>query len=333
MQAETTNTESESDLKKWHSRYSGSGEIGLGKIVRTRHEGELVRDHDQTSARETVAKSAAKVTRKHASKASSKRDSEVTQELETSVEAETEQITERKIRNTNLSRTLNIVTRELNQEFTTWFALVDVTVAFVNDLGVMDVYQVHEIDRMIERYIRSTSTGGVAVPGPFGAVSPRTFVRRLLVDEINSVYDFRGTRHDFLEEVVVTGDTEEVFRPGAAPAGADRYLRVRRARTADRINPFYEPGDVPVDGIVLDMSSNTIRTAAVVIDSLLGHGLALDNYALGLQQEALREKQVQNRKVELALDLIEAGDTTALEAYRQLFGSVDSELLRQIALQ
>ncbi len=334
LQAETTNTESESNLKKWHSSYSGSGEIGLGKLLRTRHSGQLVRDREQASARETVTKNIAKVTTKHASKASSKRETEVTQEFESTEEQENERITERKIRNTNLSRTLNVVARELNQEFTTYFSLVDVTVAFVNDLGVFDAFQVHEIDRMLERYIRDTPTGGLVQPTPFGAVSARSFVRARLIGEINSVYDFRGTRHDFLEEVVVDGATEMVFRPGEAPANAeDRYLRVRRSRTADGLNPFYEPGVVPVEGVVMNVNTNTVRTPAVVTDSLLGHGLALDNYALGLQQETLREKQLQNRRVEVALDLIAENDEARLASYRQTFGSVDADLLRQIALQ
>ena len=76
----------------------------------------------------------------------------------------------------------------------------------------------------------------------------------------------------------------------------------------------------------MNESTHTVRTPVVIIDSLLGHGIALDNYGLGLQQEALREKPLQNRKIEVALDLITSGDTNALDAYRQLFGSVIQEL-------
>lgn len=332
IQAETTNTESQSQASKWHSAYSGSGEINIG-LAKTSHSGQLVRDKESASARETVSKNTAKVATKHSSKASAKRETEVTQELEASVEEETERITERKIRNTNMSRTLNVVTRELNQEFTTYLSLVDVTLAFVNDLGVMDVYQLHDLDRMLDRYITVPVSGGLVAPGsPFGAQSARSFVRQRLINQVNEIYDFRGTRHDLLEEVVVDGDNETVFSPGTAPANSLRYLRMRRSRSPERINPFYEPGDVPVEGVVLDVRTHTVRTPAVVIDSLLGHGVALDNYALGLQQEALREKQLNNRKVELALDLIAQGDAAALAEYRQLFGSVDEALLREVAL-
>ncbi len=69
-----------------------------------------------------------------------------------------------------------------------------------------------------------------------------------------------------------------------------------------------------------------------MLDALLGHGVALDNYALGMQQETLREKQLDNRKTEMALDLIASGDAAALENFRTVFGSVDSALLRDVVL-
>lgn len=340
IQSEVSDTDSESSSssKSRHSKYAGSGEIHFGsKRIggSTQHSGELINDtaSEVTSARETVAKNSAKVTSKHSSKASSKRETEVTQELEKKTEQEFERITERKIRNTNLSRTLNIVTRELNQEFTTYLAQTDVTLAFTNDLNVFEVFQVHQLDEMLEKYLGETSTGGILDPSnPFGAQQPRDVVRERLLQQINEVYDFRGTRHNFLEEVALSDDGEEVFPVGEAPADRDTYYRVRRARDADSTNPFYESGVVPVEGVVMNESKHTVRTPAVIIDALLGHGVALDNYALGLQQETLREKQIENRKLEVALDLIAAGDTDALEAYRRIFGSVDEELLRQVAL-
>jgi hypothetical protein len=332
LQGEVTDTQSRSKSHEVHSKYSGSGEINFG-FFNTKHSGELTRDTTTASARETVTKNVAKVTNKHSSKASSKRETEVTQELEKKTEQEFERITERKIVNTNLSRTLNIVTRELNQEFKTYFALTDVTLAFTNALNVFEVFQVHQLDEMLEKYIEETATGGIADPdSPFGAQQPRTFVRERLLRQVSEVYDFRGTRHEFLEEVALSDDGEEVFPVGEAPADRDTYYRVRRARDADSTNPFYEPGDVPVEGIVMNESKYTLRTPAVIIDALLGHGVALDNYALGMQQEALRKEQNENRKLELALDLIQNGTPEQLEAYRSIFGSVDAELLREIAL-
>ena len=331
LMSETTNTESESAARTLESKYKGSGEINIG-IAKTSHSGERNVTRETASARESVAKNVAKTTSKHASKASSKRDVEVTQELEQTEEQEFERIVERKIKNTNLSRTLNIVTRELNQEFATYFALYDITIAIVNDTGIFEVFQVHQIDDMIEKYIQDQTSGGLVDPNsPFGAQSARTFVRERLLEQLNVVYDAEGTRHDFLEEVSVEDGTETVGTVGTVPAGGTRYLRVRRPRGPERVNPFYEPGRYPVDGIVMDVTRHTVRTPAVIIDALLGHGVALDNYSLGLQQETLREKQLENNKTELALALIDAGDADRLEAFRSLFGGPDRALLQEVA--
>ena len=331
LQTETTNTESNTSSKTLESKYKGSGEINIG-IAKTSHSGERNSVREASSARESVAKNVAKTTTKHASKASSQRDIEVTQELEQTEEQEFERIVERSIKNTNLSRTLNIVTRELNQEFSTYFALYDVTVAFVNDLGAFEVFQVHQIEDMIEKYIEETQTGGLVAPGPFGAVTPRTFLRQRLIEQINVVYDYQGTRHEFLEEVILDSEEEQVVAVGTAPAAANSYRRIKRPRGAGAPNPFYDPGEVPVDGVVMNTSTHTVRTPAVIIDALLGHGVALDNYALGLQQETLRERQLENQKTELALSLIDSNDAERLEQFRALFGGADRELLRQVAL-
>lgn len=333
---ETTDTASKADSATFNAKYAHSGGVNIG-LIKASHEMAFSGEKAMQSARQTASKNVAKVTTNHASKASSKREIQVTQEIGQTEAQEFETITERKIRNANLSRTLNIVARELNQEFTTYFSLVDVTLAFVNDLNVFEMFQVHEIDRMLSKYLPEPLEGpGVALPGeptPFGNVSPYSFVRQRLIDQINSVYDFRGTRHDFLEEVALTDDGEQVFRVDEAPADAATYLRVRRPRGRDEPNPFYEPGFVPVEGIVMNESRNTVRTPAVIVDALLGHGVALDNYALGMQQEALRKEQNENRKMELALDLIQNGAPEQLEGYRSIFGSVDAELLREVALR
>jgi hypothetical protein len=330
--AETTDKSNASSNNKMYSEYSGSGEINLG-LLKTKHSGKTSDELQLQTARETASKNVAKVTSNHASKASSKREIEVTQEIQQTEAQEFETITERKIKNTNLSRTLNVVTRELNQEFTTYFSLVDVSLAFVNDLGVFELFQIHEIDRMLSKYLpEPAGPAEGATPSPFGNVSPYNFVRQRLIQQINEVYDFQGTRHEFLEEVSLTGDGEDVFRVGEAPANTDTYLRVRRSRRTDEPNPFYDPGYVPVDGIVMVESRNTVRTVAAIIDLLLGHGVGLDNYALGMQQEALRRDQLENMKTELALRLIEEGNEAQLEAFRSLFGSVDNQLLRQVAV-
>ncbi len=334
MERENSNSLTHNRSRSIHRKYRAAGEAGYnGRKIKAKasFEGEWSNNLDASSARESISKNVAKVNKKHAAKASSKRDTEVTQEIEKTEEQEFERITERKIKNTNLSRTLNIVTRELNQEFTTFLSLIDVSIAFVNDRNTVEIFQIHEIDDMLDKYVADVSTGGLADPNsPFGGQTPKQFIKDQLLRQINEVYDFRGIRHELLEVVQVNGD-EEIARPIAERFELENaYIRVKRNRTINEQNPFYPEGGVPVDGIVLDQSTYTIKTSAVIIDALLGHGIALDNYALGMQQETLREKQLTNQKVELALELINSGNEESLNAYRSIFGSVDQELLERI---
>lgn len=314
LQSEVTDKESHEKTTDWHLKGSHTGSVNMG-VAKASHTIEGGISKSSKSLHESMAKSVSKVASHHASKASSRRDINVSTEIEASEAAEFETITERVIKNTNLSRTLNIVTRELNQEFSTYLSLIDVKVAFVNDLGVYDEYEIYDLDRMLLKYLPPPPTGGGGLAtGP----SPFSQVKAILTQQIRTVFDFEGTQHDFLEE--------------AADINNRTYLRVRRSRHPDQPNPFYPPGAMPVEGVVLETNRYTVRTAAAIIDALLGHGVALDNYALGRQQEALRKEQLENRKLELALALIEAGDTDRLEAFRSLFGSADTALLRAVAL-
>lgn len=205
-------------------------------------------------------------------------------------------------------------------------ALIDVTVAFVNDRNVFDEVPIYQLDELLLRYLQpppSAPSGGIAGPGGIaqpgsGSVSDYTKVKLALIEQMQRVFDYQGKEKKFVEE--------------AEGFDGRKYLRVVRESDPDNPNPHYPDGSVPVEGIVMDKSKHTVRTDSVIIDSLLGHGVALDNYALGLQQETLRQQQLENKKIELALGLIDEGDADKLEAYRSLFGSVDKELLKQVAL-
>ena len=314
LESENTDKESYNESLDWYVKASASVNFGVGSAS---VEGGA--SGSTASAREQLSKNASKTTSKHAERASSKRDISVTTEGEESTSEEFETIKERKLKNTNLSRTLNIVIRELNQEFTTYLSLVDITIAFANKGGVFDEYAIHEIDKMLERYVEPPPEGPVVIQPGVPIPIHRDVVKTKLLEQIRKVVDFEGQEHDFLEE-------ENDHFGGT-------YWRIKRRRSIDSRNPFYEGrDDIPVVGVVLNIDRNTIRTDALIIDSLLGHGVALDNYALGMQQENLRNTQLENMKTELALHLIDEGNEQKIEAFRSLFGSVDKELLTQVAV-
>ncbi|MEK3857297.1 hypothetical protein [Cytobacillus sp. FSL H8-0458] len=308
LESEKSDRNSQKDTNNWKADGEAGLNLGLFKIGGGGGGGGT-----SESVHETLAKMVSKVATHHASKASSKRDTTISTEIETTEAAEFESITERTVKNVNLSRVLNLVCRELNQEFKTYLSLIDVSIAFVNDRFVYEEYSLSELDQLLDKYLNDSWKGHT----PIGANSdPRDYVKDLLWKEINSIADFQGNPKQFIEEV--------------QDLNGRSYWRVIRRSDPEAPHPFYPDGNIPVDGIVINLDIHTLRTDGIIIDSLLGHGIALDNYALGTQQEVLLEKQLANKKTELALKLIESGDFEKVEAFRSIFSCPADQILKQV---
>ena len=71
-----------------------------------------------------------------------------------------------------------------------------------------------------------------------------------------------------------------------------------------------------------------MRTDGVIVESLLGQASALDHYRLSKQREEIREKSLENEKLEIGLELVKVLMDNkmipdAINAYRILFGNTD----------
>ena len=225
------------------------------------------------SAREEFAKNVASATSKHSQKASAKRDVEINTSYEVRETEEQETSTEREIENINLSRTLNFVFRQMNQEFITVLSLVDVRVAFFNGFPeTKHEVTLPELDSLLDKYIVQES---------------RDVVRNEIRDELETILDFQGNvQTDFIEERTIGQNT--------------KYLRVnteRKSRFADPITGT----EIEVPGIILSVQKNVMRTEGVIVEALLGVGDALDSYATRLQ-----ELEVERRESEIAREKTES---------------------------
>ncbi|MFA5251035.1 MAG: hypothetical protein WC454_00405 [Phycisphaerae bacterium] len=308
LEAECGYREAHESTKEWKADGGASLNLGIVKIGGGGGGG-----GSSKSAREAFAKTVSKVSSHHSSKASAQRDTTISTELEASESMEFETITERRVKNVNLSRVLNIVCRELNQEFLTYLSLIDVSVAFVNDRHIYEEVPLYDIDRLLDKYLKSSWDG---TPPPASDTNPRNHVKKYLLEQISTVFDFQGNKKQFIEEA------------NDLPGG--KYWRVRRRTHPDTPNPFYPGGNIPVEGVVLEVAKHTIRTDGIIVDALLGHGVALDNYVLGTQQEVLRERRLSNKKMELALDAVASGDNQKLEGFKSLFACSAEDVIKQI---
>ncbi len=237
------------------------------------------------SAREEFAKNVSSATQKHAAKASAKRDVQVNTSFEVTTTEQEETAIERELSNINLSRTLNFVFRQMNQEFYTLLHLVDVRVGFFNGWAESrKEVTLPQLDSLLETYI---------VQGQ------RSAVRARIVGALQHVLDYQ----DQEVSVVETRDLD----------GGRPYERMRRDLATTYTDPL-GTFEVKVPGIVVSAMKNVMRTEGVIVEALLGEGDSLDAYARQLQELEVRRRRAEVERSELVNTVASAGDAAKAQA-------------------
>ncbi len=222
-----------------------------------------------TSAREEFSKNTKNATQKHSAKASAKRDVQVNTSYEVKSETGEETSVERAIENVNLSRVLNFVFRQMNQQFITVLHLTDVRVAFFN--GHKEFARevaLPQLQSLLDEVVKPADQG---------------FVRDAIVAQVEEIRDHRGVPAGFVETVDL-GD--------GAP-----YLRVKRdliSRHTDTLSGR----TVEFFGIPTAVDSQVMRTEGIIVEALLGEASSLDGYAEELQRLEVRKRQAEVQKLE-----------------------------------
>ena len=201
------------------------------------------------SAREDFAKSVSNALFKHSARASSKRDVEIntsSEQSSTSVsEQGSEQTIERQIENVNVSRTLNLVFRQMVQEYISVLHLTDVKIALYDESpGPYPQYSIHELDRFLDAYFDDDD-------------EVRTRVLEGIIRELFFIFDYRDEPQQFLEQVdlVFPQDTIEVAGHEISLATVG-YLRVNKSLRT----PLADREFIEVPGVVLKENVITMRT-------------------------------------------------------------------------
>jgi hypothetical protein len=300
VQAEASSQDSTSKSLEYHAEAeaSGSASWGWGSANVTASGG--VSGASQAS-REEFAKNVSNAVTNNATKASSRRDVQVDTSLDIKLEATEEQAVERELENINLSRTLNFVFRQMNQEFITLLHLVDVRVAYFNGYGESRVeVPLPELDDLLNTYIVPAS---------------QQQVRDAIAGELAAITDYTGqVNTTFVQTQTLGSDTAAVS-----------YFRVN----PDAVSTYAPtPGAPPVTvpGVIMAADSHVMRTDGVVVDTFLGLGNALDDYSVGVQVQEVRSSQLANDRMQaeidrlnLAMQIIDSGDSAKAQLYQQLF--------------
>ena len=256
------------------------------------------------STRDDFAKTVGKAVAKHSYRASSKRNVEVNFSSESTTEEGVETSLEREVENINVSRTLNLVFRQMMQEFVSVLHLLDIKLAVYDGTsGPYPEYSFYEFDSLLDEYFVDDR-------------EKKNEVKVKILRELYYIFDHEGTAVQFLEKVTnfdIPDDAPEEL----GFEGPIEYWRVKKP-LATEIKDL--PDGVKIPGIVIDVNKITMRTEGVIMDAFLGLGEGLDNYSKGLQDEAVRERALENDRQQKALDIIDAlNDNEKTEAYEKMF--------------
>jgi hypothetical protein len=272
LTSEQSDQQSYQQTKEYYVEATGNATWGWGSA-----EAKAGAKGSTNASRQEAVKNISNATQKHASKASAKREVEINTSYEVSEKTGEELSIERQIENINLSRTLNFVFRQMNQEFITFLHLTDVRVCFMNgDPKSTREVPLSGLESLLSEVVKP---------------SKQDVVRTIILEQLSAIRDHAGTPVDVVKEVaVVPGDEYRQFDPDAFTEFLDKRKR---------------PHKVP--GVLLRADYHVMRTEGVIVEALLGNGPALDSYAEELQQlEVERRKALVAKHEHLAeqLDLI-----------------------------
>lgn len=264
MTAEQSDKQSESENFEYHAEAEASASWGFGSAkVSGGVKG------GTSSQREEFAKNVSNASQKHTAKASAKRDVQINTSTEVKEETGEETAIERVIENVNLSRTLNFVFRQMNQQFITILQLADVRVAFFNGLsGSAKEVALPQIDELLDQYIQPAN---------------KAEVRDSILNQVRTVRDYNGQEHPFIDTVDL--------------GGGDTYIRVRKDLEFTYTEPITQQS-IAFTGVPLAVDKYTMRTDGVIVESMLGQASSLDSYAEQLQQMEVRKRGAEVAKAE-----------------------------------
>lgn len=225
------------------------------------------------AAREEAVKNISSATESHSTKASAKRDVEINTTFEITEKEGEETSIERQIENINLSRTLNFVFRQMNQEFLTFIHLVDLRIAYFDGKRESRIeVPVSDLDTLLDQVVVAEKVGEV---------------RALIMEQVRAIRDWEGTIIDPTSTISIGQD--------------DEYTQFNRKLVSSYVDPDSE-ATINIPGVLLSAEKYVMRTEGVIVESILGEGNALDDYARQLQELEVERKKQDVRAIELASD-------------------------------
>jgi hypothetical protein len=231
------------------------------------------------SVRQANTKSLSKALEKSVENANSSRNVSVnTSSSITAKEGEEETVT-RRLKNVNQSCTLNVVFRQLLQEYITITYLDNIKVGFSNGHPEFDdVVPIEELDSLLNRYITKQQ-----------------------VEEVRSRIAFEYTNLRSSENGVVQF-LEKVPKEDYDNNDASYYTKVQNLEDSYVVG---ENMTLKVPGVIQSVEKYTLRTDSLIADCVLGQGAALDCFNAKLQNAISQKAYNENAIMEEAISTLQ----------------------------
>ncbi|MDX1904910.1 MAG: hypothetical protein SFU27_12200, partial [Thermonemataceae bacterium] len=247
------------------------------------------------SVRQANTKSLSKALEKSVENANSSRNVSVnTSSSITAKEGEEETIT-RRLKNVNQSCTLNVVFRQLLQEYITITYLDNIKVGFSNGHPEFDdVVPIEELDSLLNRYISRQQVEEV---------------RNRIIFEYMNIRSSENGEITFLDKI-----RKEDFDGN----DASYYTKVQNLEDSYQVG---ENMTLKVAGIMQNVEKYTLRTDSLIADCVLGQGAALDCFNALIQDASVKQLQLENQKNQIALEILESitDPIAKAEAFAKMF--------------
>lgn len=250
-----------------------------------------------SSSRSANTRSLNRALGKHVEQSNSSRNVEInTSSTETVTEGE-ENVTVREIENINKSRVLNFVFRQLLQEYVSITYLSNIRIAYCN--GYMEsikIVDIEEIDKLLSQVVRPECIATV---------------KEDILQRYRIVRNYLGNPVSFLKNIIIDSDTYGY---------SDNYYVCDCEGEDYEVISGRDP--IHINGVILNVQRNTLRTDSVIADALMGQGEALDCFNQQAQNAIAVGENLKNLELMQKIALIESITDPEQKAslYKKVFG-------------
>ncbi len=225
------------------------------------------------SSREESVKNISKAVESHTSKASAKREIDIDTAYEVTEKEGEEMSIERQLENINLSRTLNFVFRQMNQAFISFIHLTDVRIGYFDGRRESRIeVPISALDRLLNQVVKPAAIADT---------------RDIILEQLRGVRDHLGAERNVLRTINAgTADEYIQFDTSIEDAFFDKDTKTK-----------YE-----IPGILLAVNRHVMRTEGMIVEAILGEGIALDKYATRLQELEVERKEIEIQEMQANVD-------------------------------